>query len=418
MDDRVVERRKLMSITSVSTILTSPGRNYLLVVVKTDDGLVGYGDATLNGRERAVATVVEDSIRQLLVDEDESRIEYLWRKIYLSAYWRGGPVLMTALAGIDMALWDIKGKRAGLPLYSLLGGKARDRARAYVHVHGQTTSQLVERSRAKVDAGFEALRFSFDSVDPRDPSVTYCQAHQDVAVGRIERTGGAARRDSWDSDTYLTDLPRTAATLRDTLGPNVALIHDVHSRLSPPRAVRAAKELESTGLFFLEDPAEHLDLSTLETIRAQTSVPIAVGELYFHGSDIAELVRRQLVDYVRVDISHFGGITPVVKLAHFAEALGIRTAFHGPSDISPPAHAALAHLAVHLGNFGIQEMVEDQSIWSEVFTTPIQLDRGFITVGNQPGLGVSVDEAAARRHEFVPASLPILHDRMGAIHPW
>lgn len=406
-----------MSIAAVTSLFAPAGRNYVLVKVVTSDGLVGYGDATLNGRELAVVTVIDEYLRGLLVGEDEANIEYLWRKIYQGTYWQGGPVLMTALAGVDMALWDIKGKRAGLPLWSLLGGRARERALAYVHVHGRDRDELIARSREKLASGFRAIRFSFDSVDPRYPELVYTQAHQDVSAGWIERADGDPPG-AWDSRTYVSELPGIAHAMREALGSSVGLIHDVHSRITASESVRVAKELEPAGLFFLEDPAPHHDLDALATIRSQSTTPVAVGELYFELDGVCELVRRRLVDFVRVDISHFGGITPMVKLAHLAEAFHVQTAFHGPGDISPPAHAVLAHLALTVANFGIQEMVEDRAAWSGVFSTSVTVEDGFITVGDTPGLGVDVDEAAVRGAHYVKASLPTLRDAMGAVHPW
>lgn len=409
-----------MRITSVSTILTCPDRNYLLVKVETDAGITGYGDATLNGRERAVQTLIDEHLAGWLSGHDARRIEDVWQMVFRHAYFRGGPVMLSALGGIDMALWDIAGKACGAPVVDLLGGRCRDRLRAYLHVHGRSDEELLSRARERMQEGCRVIRYSFETPDPRDPHTRYRQPHQDIAATeRIEVAGDGRRSPGvWDSEVYLRDLVRVTALLRRELGEEVGLIHDAHERLSVAEARRAARELEPYRLFFLEDPVEPLRTGALREVRAASTTPLAMGELYNTLPELLPVLEGRWIDYLRLDITHFGGISPTRRAATVADAFGIRTAFHGPSDISPLAHAANVHLDLAVPNFGIQELVEHDPRVFDVFDWGIEMRDGHIHAEDRPGLGVEVDEAAAARHPYRPAYLPTLRDGMGAVHDW
>ena len=403
--------------------------------ISTADGLVGYGDATLNGRELAVKTAVDEYLAPLLIGREAGRIEDIWQMIFRHTYWRGGPVLQTALAGVDMALWDLLGKRTGLPLYQLLGGRSRDRIKTYYHVHGDTAEALVERARAAVKAGARVLRYSFSTKDPFDPETArrYAQPHQDielderfeVGAGDGESTAGSkprGRHDEtdarWESEPYLEELPWITAELRKAVGPHIGLIHDVHSRCTPVQAARAARELEPYHLLFLEDPVEPLNRAALAQVRAAATTPLATGELFNTMDQLLPLLERRLVDYIRLDISHFGGITPLRKAAYTAAAYGVQTAFHGPGDISPLAHAAQFHLDLHVPNFGIQETLRFDPRLSEVFEWRPVSEEGYLSIEDRPGLGVGVDEAKARAFPYKKAFIPGYRDESGAVHDW
>ncbi|WP_367932363.1 D-galactonate dehydratase family protein [Enterocloster citroniae] len=409
-----------MLIKSMETILTCPGRNYLIVKITTEDGVTGYGDATLNGRELSVKEALDSHLSKYLVGMDAERITDIWELVYRGTYWRGGPVLMTALAGIDMALWDIKGKRYGAPLYQLLGGRCRDRLRAYFHVHGHTKEDLADRIRQRMEDGCTCFRYSFDTKDSRQEGLYFNQPHQDISLGRrIEVTeGNIGKPEVWDTEEYGHDLIRVTSSLRDTFGGSIGLIHDSHERFTPIQAAAAAKQLERFGLFFLEDPVEPVNVQGLELIRGHSVTPIAMGELYNSMKDCLIPIERNLIDYLRLDISHYGGITPSMKTAAVAENHGVKIAFHGPSDISPLAHAALAHVDFAIPNFGIQEWVDHNEELDQVFHTNVRYENGFITIRDTPGLGVEVDEDAAREYTYKPKFLPTLRDREGAVHNW
>jgi mannonate dehydratase len=409
-----------MKIKDIETILTCPGRNYLIIKITTDKGIVGYGDATLNGRELAVKAAIDGHIAKWLIGHDADRITDIWELVFRGTYWRGGPVLMTALAGIDMALWDIKGKKYSAPVYELLGGKCRDRLKAYFHVHGHTKEELLERIKVRMKDGCRCVRYSFDVADPFNEGYYFTQPHQDISVGkRIEVLEDAIRQpDVWDSNPYKHELINVTAFLREHLGYNIDLIHDGHERFSPIHAADVARQLEPYNLLFFEDPIEPMHQQSLEMIRRHSTTPIAMGELYHTIKDCLLPIEKQWIDYLRIDISHFGGITPSLKASTLAECQAVKMAFHGPSDISPLAHAALVHIDISIPNFGIQECVDRNSSVEEVFKTIVQYENGYITVGDKPGLGVDVNEEAAKYFEYNPKYLPALRDSEGAVHNW
>jgi len=384
-----------VKISDVKTIVTCPGRNYVLVKIVTDEGLYGVGDATLNGRELAVATALEEHIGSLIIGKDSDRIEDIWQHIFRGTYWRGGPVLMTALAGIDMALWDLKGKRAGLPVYSLLGGKTREKVRVYMHPHGRTFDEVLASCRKVMEIGCTALRVSVD-VPGLPPGM-------------------------WDPKPYLATTPKLMAYLRENLGDEVDLLHDVHERLNPVQACQLAKDLEPYKLFFLEDPLRPEHKESFRLLRRHTSTPLAMGELYFSKWDCLPLITEQLVDFIRVDISHVGGITEARKIAAIAEPYYVDTAFHGPGDISPIAHAANVHVDISIPNFGIQEYVFLERAFPEVkkvFSGGPEYRDGYIIAPEKPGLGVDVDEEAAKAYEYKRAYLPTLRRLDGSVTDW
>ncbi|MBN2551185.1 MAG: D-galactonate dehydratase family protein [Spirochaetales bacterium] len=409
-----------MKIVEISTLLTCPGRNYLIVKVRTEDGLVGYGDATLNGRELAVQALIDRHLAPWLTGCEAERIEDIWQMVFRQTYWRGGPVQMTALAGVDMALWDLKGKLYRTPVFQLLGGKCRDRVRAYFHVHGRGDDELLERCRAKSDEGCHALRYSFETADPFERATVYRQPHQDrISEKRIEVTAETLRNPPrWDSRIYSEDLLRITAVLRRELGAHVELIHDAHERLSAGQAADLARKLEPFNLLFLEDPVEPLHKDSLALIRSSSTTPIAMGELYNTVQDCLPAIQNHWIDFLRVDVSHFGGITGVRKAASLAEAFGVRLALHGPSDISPLAHAANLHIDYSIPNFGIQEAVLPVGELLQVFQTAAAYRGGFLSLGECEGLGVEVDERAARSFPYRPAYLPLIRDNEGAVHDW
>ncbi len=406
-----------MKIREIKTILTSPGRNYLIVKVTTENGITGYGDATLNGRELAVQSVIDNYLRDWLVGYNADRITDIWQMVFRGTYWRGGPVFMTALAGIDMALWDIKGKRAHMPLYSLIGGRCRDRAAVYYHAHGTKRDELIKRAKEMIKTGIKAIRYSFDIKDMHDQNVFYRQPHQDIKIKRIE-TDAIKNEGMWDSEVYIKNLLETTQELRNAVGTSMELIHDVHGRLTPIQAARLAKELEKYSLYFLEDPVDSNDKNGLQLVRNNSSTPIAIGELFNTIFDCEYILTNRLVDYIRVDISHFGGITPVLQISNFADVHSIKTAFHGPSDISPFAHAANIHIDLSIPNFGIQETFETDAVLEDVFDLPYCYKDGFITITDRPGLGVGFNEEAAQTYRYKKRYLPILRDDMGSVHNW
>lgn len=379
----------MLTITNVKTILTAPEKiNLVVVKVETSEpGLYGLGCATFTQRYVAVAAAIEEYLKPFLIGKDPSRIEDLWQTAMVSSYWRNGPVLNNALSGVDMALWDIKGKLAGMPVYDLLGGKCREAAAVYRHAKGRDAAELEERVRMFMAQGLRHIR---------------CQLGFYGGEGhRIDRPDGALPGAYYDPDAYARSIPGMFEHLRSRLGFEVELLHDIHERLAPIEAVRVAKLLEPYRLFFLEDPLAPEHLEWFRMIRNQCSTPIAMGELFVHPAEWKPLITNQLIDFIRFHVSAVGGITPARKVAALCEAFGVRTAWHGPGDVSPVGHAANLHLGLSTPNFGIQEWYGFSDTIREVFPGAPELKNGYAYLNGKPGLGIDIDEKLAARFECV-----------------
>jgi mannonate dehydratase len=377
-----------MRITDVRCILTAPaGIGLAVVKVETSEpGLHGVGCATFTQRLLAVRTVVEEYLRPMLIGRDPSRIEELWQLGYQNAYWRNGPVLNNALSGVDMALWDIKGKVAGLPLYQLFGGRVREGAAIYRHADGRDPQEVLDAVLRLRAEGLRHVRCQMGGYGGRSAAWL----------------PGAQTPQTYDRAGYAAGVRRLFDHVRGALGFEIELLHDVHERLAPIEVVQLAKDLEGHRLFFLEDPLAPEDQGWLRMLRAQTAMPIAFGELFTHPLEWQTLIAERLIDFIRVHISDIGGITPARKLAALAEAFGVRTAFHGPGDVSPVGHAANIHLDVALPNFGIQEFAGIDDRLREVFPGSPEIHDGFAQPNERPGIGVEIDEAAAARYPLHP----------------
>ncbi len=395
-----------MKITNVKAIVTCPGRNYVIVKIETDEGISGFGDATLNGRELAVAEILDKHIAPLLQDTDPDRIEDTWQYIFRGTYWRGGPVLMTVLAGIDMALWDIKGKKSNLPLYSLLGGKSRNKVLCYTHVSGRDFKEVAANVVQYMERGYKALRVQV--------GIPGC-----VGTYGIENDpGDLPFVEEWEPRPYLQTIPRLLEYLRAEVGFELELLHDVHERLTPVEAKILAKDLEPYQLFFLEDPLRPEHKESFSVIRQGAAIPIAMGELFNTKWDCTTLFEKQLIDYIRCDISHIGGVTEARKIANWAEIYHIKTAWHGPSDISPISHLANVHLDLAVTNFGIQEQCQFEPQVKDVFSAVPIFKDGYLTVPDKPGIGCEIDETAAARYPYKRSYLPVSRRKDGTVQDW
>lgn len=375
-------------ITRVRTVLTAPeGVTLVVVRVETDvDGLYGLGCATFTQRAHAVRTAIDEYAGPLVVGRDVSDITDIAEGLRLDSYWRGGPVLNSALGGIDMALWDIAGKLAGMPVWRLLGGRTRAVVPTYTHAYGADAGQLADEVRCAVADGYRFVRCQVEVPG----SVTY---------------GAAPSGDSttWDAEAYLRLVPGVLSAVREQVGDEVELLHDAHERLTPQQASRLARAVEPARLFFLEDPIAPEDLAWLGDLRRHSTTPIAFGELLTDPGQYVPLVAGRVVDFIRCHLSAIGGLTPGWRLAALCEAFGVRTAWHGPRDVSPIGHAANVALDIASPAFGIQEHHEFGSAAREVFPGTLTARGGAITVPGAPGLGIELDEAAAARFPPVPA---------------
>jgi mannonate dehydratase len=401
-------------IVDVDVLVTSPSRNFVTLKITTDDGIVGWGDATLNGRELSVASYLRDHLAPALLGRDADRIEDTWQYFYRGAYWRRGPVTMAAIGAIDLALWDIKGKALGVPVYQLLGGAARDKILTYTHATGWDVPELLDSVDRRREQGFRAVRAQ-SGVPGLDKvyGVTKGTASYEPA-GR----GAGPVEEDWDTSAYLRHAPKVLAAVREHVGPDLKLLHDVHHRLNPTEAARLARSLEDVDLFWLEDvtPAENQRL--LRTLRQQTTVPLAIGEVFNTVWDCEHLITERLIDFIRTAVVHAGGISHVRKILALAEIYQIKGAPHGPSDVSPINLSASLHLGLATSNFAIQEYMGYDPLVSEVFRSSFRFEDGYLHPGDEPGLGVHVDEDAAARFPYKQAYLPIARELDGSMKDW
>ena len=394
-------------ITAVRAIQTAPdGIRLVIVKVETSEpGLYGLGCATFTQRPLAVVSTVEDYLGPFLVGRDPADIEDIWQSAHVSPYWRSGPVLNNALSGVDMALWDILGKRAGLPVYALLGGKVRRAAPLYAHASGRDVQEVEAEARALIGQGFRHVRCQV-AVPGYATYGAAAAPEPDAADGTAPagRGWGAYHLDPdqapWEPTAYCRIVPRLFDHLRSTLGDEVELLHDIHERVPPILAIGLAKELERFRLFFLEDPFAPEDSGYFPLLRQQTAVPIAMGELYVNPAEYVPLIAGRLIDFIRVHLSAIGGLTPGRKLAALCEAFGVRTAWHGPGDVSPIGHAANLHLDLATPNFGIQESHAFGERTREVFPGCPEIRDGMMWGNDRPGLGVDIDETEAAKYPY------------------
>jgi mannonate dehydratase len=403
-------------IGSVDVVVARPGRNFVTVIITTDDGVVGLGDATLNGRELSVASYLRDHLAPILVGRDHHAIEDTWHYLYRGGYWRRGAVSMAAISAIDVALWDIKAQIAGLPLYQLLGGASRHSIRAYGHASGDTLDELIASVRQRRSEGFNAIRIQTGV--PGLPTAYGTGARGSSGAYEPAQTGGRPHEETWHTGLYLRHMPSVFEAVRAEVGDDIDLLHDVHNRLSPIEAAGLAKSLEPFRPFWLEDVTPVENQEAMRLVRHHTTVPLATGEVFNSISDAQLLIREQLIDYLRCAVSHAGGITAVRRMFDFASLYGVRSGIHGPSDISPIGLAAALHLDLAINNFGIQEYMQHPPETQAIFDVDYVFADGAFTLGSRPGLGVHFDRQAAASLAYEPAYLPVNRLSDGTMHDW
>jgi mannonate dehydratase len=402
-----------VKIVDAKVIVTCPGRNFVTLKLSTDDGVTGVGDATLNGRELAVASYLRDHVCPLLIGRDAHRINDTWQYLYQGAYWRRGPVTMTAIAAVDTALWDIKGKAAGLPVHQLLGGPAREGVLVYGHANGADIPEVLDEVARYVEAGYRAVRVQ--SGVPGIERVYGVSADKDF----YEPADAALPTESvWSTPRYLDFVPRVFAAVRDRFGFDLHLLHDAHHRLSPLEAARLGARVEDYRLFWLEDPVPAELQEGFRLIRQHTTTPIAVGEVFNSIWDCQQLIAEQLVDYIRTTVVHAGGITHLRRIFDLADLYHVRSGSHGATDLSPVCMAAALQVDVSIPNFGIQEYMRHTPATDEVFPHAYHFRDGYLHPGGEPGLGVDIDEEAAARYPYRRAYLPVNRLEDGTVHGW
>jgi mannonate dehydratase len=379
-------------IRDVSVINCAPdGVRLTVVKVTTDqDGLYGYGCATFTQRADLVGPAVEKYLKPLVVGRKADRIDDLWQMMYNGSYWRNGPVLNNAISGVDQALWDIKGRQASLPVYQLLGGKVREAADCYTHADGGEIPEVLDNARKYIGQGFRHVR---------------------IQIGVPGMAGYGSRRGEaqvqalhndpvFEPAAYMRRALKLFEAARKELPEDIELLHDVHERVSPTQAVQFAKDVEKFKLFFLEDPLSPEDIGWFRLIRQQCSTPLAMGELFNSPHEWTPLMSERLIDYIRVHVSQAGGLTPARKIAILGEMFGVKTAWHGPGDVSPIGHAANVTLDVVSYNFGIQEYSRFSDRHREIFSNCPRMEKGYLYPNELPGWGIEVDEKAAAKYPF------------------
>ncbi|GAA2501486.1 D-mannonate dehydratase ManD [Winogradskya humida] len=402
-----------MRIVDARVIVTCPGRNFVTLKIVTSDGFTGVGDATLNGRELSVASYLTEHVVPALIGRDPARIEDTWQYLYKGAYWRRGPVTMSAIAAVDTALWDIKGKVAGLPVYQLLGGRSRDGVTVYGHANAVDVDGVLSEISAYIDLGYRAVR-----VQTGIPGLA-----STYGVGK-DRTfyepadAAIATENTWSTEAYLAHIPNVFARVREEFGPALKLLHDVHHRLTPIEAARLGRSLEPYHLTWMEDPVPAELQSGFREIRRHTTTPIAVGEVFNTIWDCQELITDQLIDYIRTTVVHAGGITHLRRIFDLAALYHVRSGSHGATDLSPICMSAALHLDISIPNFGLQEYMRHTDETDEVFPHGYRYEGGYLHPSEEPGLGVDIDEELAARYPYRPAALPVNRLEDGTMHSW
>ncbi len=408
-----------ITVRDVRVIMTEPD-DIRLIVVKVDTsepGLSGVGCATFTQRPTAVKVAVEDFLRPFLVGRDVADIEDVWHSAYLSSYWRNGPVLGNALSGVDQALWDIKGKMAGMPVYDLLGGRSREAAAVYVHASGDSNEEVGDRMQAFMEQGFHHIRVQvstpgYSTYGSKGSKGQQTSQNRDASIGPIPVTSWLKEYNPakiyahpggiFEPKPYIRSAIGLFEYIRDRFGYGVEILHDVHERVPPILGVWFAKEVEKYQLFFLEDLFSPEDNDYFRMVRRQCSTPIAMGELWNNPHEVVPMIRDRLIDFIRIHISQMGGLTPCRKLAAMGELFGVRTAWHGPGDTSPVGHAANLALDINAPNFGIQEYAIFGENTREVFPGCPEVRDGMMWPNGKPGLGIEINEELAIKFPHKP----------------
>jgi mannonate dehydratase len=375
-----------ITIRDVDVIVTQPAGSRLVIVKVTtsEPGLYGLGCATFTQRFHAVVTAIEKHLKPFVVGREVSRIEEMYRMATVHSYWRNGPVLNNAISGIDMALWDIKGKVANMPVYDLLGGKCREAAAVYVHADGRDAQEVSENVRRFRDEGYRYIRVQMGGYGGE--------------AGSLVKPDGSSDGNYYDPRAYVRNMLHMIEAVRSDAGEEVELLHDIHERLQPIDAVQFAKDVEQYRLYFLEDALAPEDIEWFERIREQCATPLAMGELFNNPREWQPLIAGKLIDFIRMHVSQMGGITPARAVALFAQMYGVRTAWHGPGDTSPVGHAANLHLDLWSPNFGIQEWCRFPELVYEMFPGLPEVRNGYMYPNDKPGLGIDIDERLAAKY--------------------
>ena len=405
-----------MKITGAKVFVGGPAKNYVTLKIMTDQGVFGLGDATLNNRETLPAAYLQDYLIPNLIGMDPRNSEDIWQFFYRGAYFRRGPIAMAAYGAIDMALWDIKGKLANMPLYQLFGGKSRDGAMVYAHATGADIEDLMDSIAGYVEQGYKAVRVQCGI--PGMPTASYAVPEKTGENNNYisDFSGIRPKIEIWDTDKYMRYMPSALAEIRARFSPELKILHDVHHRLTPREAAEFAKAVEPVGLYWLEDPTPAEDQNALRLLRQHSTVPIAIGEVFNSVWDCNKLIENELIDFIRIAVTNGGGITPVKRIVDLAGLHHVKTGFHGAPSHSPISMAAQHHLNAWAPNFGIQEyLVLGTAECDALFPSNHKMENGMVYVSDAPGLGVDFDESEAEKYSYVAGSHPVVRLEDGTI---
>ncbi len=408
-----MSKTTVMPITDARVIVTCPGRNFVTLKIETADGSFGLGDATLNGRELAVVSYLSDHVLPCLMGRDAHQIEDIWQFLYRGAYWRRGPVTMSAIAAVDTALWDLKAKAAAMPLYQLLGGACRGAVRVYGHANGETVEETIAEAQRYVGLGYTAIRLQSGV-----PGLASTYGVSGDKMFYEPAAGALPVENRWSTRNYLASTPAVFEAARAALGWDIDLLHDTHHRLTPIEAAQLGKALEPHRLFWLEDTVAADNQASFRLIRQHTTTPLAVGEVFNSIWDCKQLIEEQLIDYIRTTVVHAGGISHLRRIAALAEIYHVKTGCHGATDLSPVCMAAALHFDLAIPNFGLQEYMRHTPQTDAVFPHAYHFKEGFLHPGDQPGLGVDINETLAAQYPYQRAYLPVNRLEDGTMTNW
>jgi mannonate dehydratase len=381
-----------LTVQDAKVIATTAGGNYRWVFLKietSEPGLYGIGSANNNYETKAVISALQDHLRPWLIGKDANRIEDLWQGAQMKTYWRNGPVNNNVLAAMDMALWDIKAKRAGMPLYELFGGKAHDAVAVYDHQGGRTKEACLETLQKSVANGFRHVRIQFGEGYGGGGF---------IPAGEGSRPEGGFQGMAFDEDQYVDVIPPLFEYLRSKAGFAPKLIHDVHSKMNGSNAVELARRLQPMQMYFVEDILPPEQISWYRNIRQICSTPQAIGEVFSHPFEVLPLVQDRLIDFIRCRVAAIGGITPLRKLVAMCELYGVKTAFQEGGENDPVNQLASYHIDISSSAFGVQEENHFPPVVHDLFPGMAQIRKGYLYDSGKPGLGLEINEQIAAKY--------------------
>ena len=377
-----------MKITDVKSFPVWGGnRNFFFIKVETDAGIYGIGEGGITWRELAAAACV-DHLKPLLIGEDPNRIEYLWQLMFRGGFFPAGRIACSAISAIDIALWDIRGKALGVPVYDLLGGLVRNKVVCYPHISGGTAEQLADNAIKMADQGWRFVRWGTPT------------------EGDILEPSKAARQ-----------TLKQCEAVRTAVGDDVEILIDVHTRLDPQHAIPLCRSLEQFHPYFIEDPLRSENVTTYHQMARHVSVPLAVGEQFATKWEFRELIEEELMQYARIDVCIVGGLTEARKVANWCETHYIDIAPHNP--LGPVSTAACLHLDLATSNFGVQELPRQPgTILPEVFPVQVSFEDGHLLPPTSPGLGIDFNEEAALAYYYQEGNSPRISRPDGSFTNW